>query len=258
VRSAQTVVRDFLYARGLLGTVKTCYYVWRDQFRISKPKRLLRGILQPQDLVFDIGAFVGSRTFVFSCMGCRVVAVEPQPGCVQLLRKRFGRVAGITIVDGLVSASEGKATLWVDDQIPEIASTHREWLLNGPTRRKGSRLYSLGVESHTVDSLISKFGRPKYIKIDAEGHEREILQGLSYACDYVSFEIHRDAPQKLKDCMDQMSRLGVYDVNLTLGDSETFLFTQWQSPDSFLTWAWPKDAPEFADLFLRLVSSPVV
>ena len=37
------------------------------------------------DLCFDIGANYGNRTKVFLRLGARVVAVEPQPSCCQVL-----------------------------------------------------------------------------------------------------------------------------------------------------------------------------
>ncbi len=43
------------------------------------------------DLVFDIGANVGTRSKVFARLGCHVVAVEPQPDCAAILRACLGR-----------------------------------------------------------------------------------------------------------------------------------------------------------------------
>jgi FkbM family methyltransferase len=253
-----TTVRNALCALGLLGLVKRHYYVWCDQFGAEKAKNLLQGIICPRDLVFDIGAFIGSRTFLFASMGAQVVAVEPQPVCLDILRKRFEKNPRISIVAGLVSRSPGEADLWVDDQVPEIASIRKEWVCDGPTRVKGARVYPLRVESHTLDALISEYGKPKYIKIDAEGHEREILQGLSCSCEFISFEIHRGDRQKLIECIQEVKRLGVYDANLSLGDSDVFVFSEWQTIEAFLAWSWPEEAPEFGDLFLHLGLGPKV
>lgn len=258
MKTVANTVRDTLYALGILGFVKRHYYVWHDQFCSEKAKNLLEGVIRQGDLVFDIGAFVGSRTSLFSSMGARVVAVEPQPVCLDILRKRFRKNLDISIVAGLVSRSPGETNLWIDDQVPEIASVRREWLCHGPTKAKGGRVYPLRVESHTIDALIDAFGKPKYIKIDAEGHEVEILQGLSCACDFISFEIHRDDRQKLIAGIKEVKRLGLYKANLSLGDSNAFVFSQWQTIEAFLAWSWPGEAPEFGDLFLRLDLGPEV
>ena len=43
--------------------------------------------VKPGDLVFDIGAHLGNRTRAFVALGCRVVAVEPQPHVARMLRR---------------------------------------------------------------------------------------------------------------------------------------------------------------------------
>src|SRR4051794_3343627 len=41
------------------------------------------------DLVFDIGANVGERSRIFLDLGARVVAVEPNPSCADVIRARY-------------------------------------------------------------------------------------------------------------------------------------------------------------------------
>jgi hypothetical protein len=42
--------------------------------------------VKPGDLAFDLGAHVGDRVAAFRALGCRVVAVEPQPALARLPR----------------------------------------------------------------------------------------------------------------------------------------------------------------------------
>ncbi len=60
--------------------------------------RLYGEFLRPGELGFDIGAHVGSRVRTWRRLGARVVAVEPQPDFVRILRLFFGRDRGVTIV----------------------------------------------------------------------------------------------------------------------------------------------------------------
>src|SRR5690606_39688933 len=60
----------------------------------AKHRRALRlygEFLGPGDLAFDIGAHVGGRVRTWRRLGARVVAVEPQPDCLRVLRLLFGR-----------------------------------------------------------------------------------------------------------------------------------------------------------------------
>ena len=47
--------------------------------RQRRMQRLYRQFVRPGDLVFDIGAHVGNRARALAAIGCRVVALEPQP-----------------------------------------------------------------------------------------------------------------------------------------------------------------------------------
>lgn len=38
-------------------------------------------LIDPEDLVFDVGANVGQRSFIFKSIGRKVIAFEPQPSC---------------------------------------------------------------------------------------------------------------------------------------------------------------------------------
>src|SRR3954471_20046 len=48
-----------------------------------------RQFIKPGNLVFDVGANVGNRVEVFLKCGAKVIAVEPQPNCVDILKGKF-------------------------------------------------------------------------------------------------------------------------------------------------------------------------
>ena len=59
--------------------------------------RLYAGFVRRDDLVFDIGAHVGDRVASFRRLGARIVAVEPQPALVTVLKLFYGRCADVAI-----------------------------------------------------------------------------------------------------------------------------------------------------------------
>ena len=85
---------------GLARSVAIYHLIPRRQRRL---RALYSQWLEAGDLVFDIGAHVGNRTRAFAALGCRVVAVEPQPHVAALLRTLAGRIPDVTVVEAAVS-----------------------------------------------------------------------------------------------------------------------------------------------------------
>lgn len=246
-------LRRMLASLGLLAWVKPAVYATTDRLNLRSHRLLIAEIVRRGDLVFDVGAFYGSRTYVFANLGARVVAVEPNPVCVRWLQRRFGRNDRVHIVPAIASNAEGDATVWVDDQVPEITSVDKEWLRSGPATPGGGLVHPVDVRSRTLDSLIDEFGCPRYVKIDAEGHEPHVLQGLHHRCDFISFEIHRGDSHKASRCLDEISRLGDFRLNLVYENQTHFAFDRWLTAAEWRQLTWHNDAPKTADMFCRLV-----
>src|SRR5712692_8826850 len=75
--------------------------------RQRRMRGLYAGFVGAGDLVFDIGAHAGNRVRSFASLGCRVVALEPQPDFARLLRALFGRSSRIVIVEAAVADAPG-------------------------------------------------------------------------------------------------------------------------------------------------------
>jgi 16S rRNA A1518/A1519 N6-dimethyltransferase RsmA/KsgA/DIM1 with predicted DNA glycosylase/AP lyase activity len=82
-------------ALGLLRSLAIYHAIPLRQRRL---KRLYRQFVQAGDLVFDIGAHVGNRARALAAIGCRVVALEPQPDFARVLRTLFARSDAVEIV----------------------------------------------------------------------------------------------------------------------------------------------------------------
>lgn len=128
--------------------------------------------IQPGDCVWDIGANIGFYTCRFADLakGGRVVALEPSP-------QNFERLSDAT--RGLPQVTALK--LAVSDKPGQIAFTQGEDEL-GATSRVG--LPGGGetdlVDCKTGDQLLDEgHPAPNIIKIDVEGHELQVLAGMS-------------------------------------------------------------------------------
>jgi len=56
-----------------------------------------RKLLLPGDTVLDIGAGMGSYTFDFAAMGCKVTALDVSPDCVELIRRKAAACGADTV-----------------------------------------------------------------------------------------------------------------------------------------------------------------
>src|SRR5262245_43863227 len=64
-------------------------------FRQRRLKMLYGQFVRAGDLAFDIGAHAGNHVRALSALGCRIVALEPQPDFARLLRALFSRRSNV-------------------------------------------------------------------------------------------------------------------------------------------------------------------
>ena len=102
--------------------------------------RLYRQFLAPGELGFDIGAHVGSRVRAWRRLGARVIAVEPQPDCLRVLRLFFGRDEDVTIVPMAVGARAGRAQLALSSATPTVSSMSPDWIESVAADRRFARI----------------------------------------------------------------------------------------------------------------------
>src|ERR1700737_1387865 len=96
-------------------------------FRQRRMRQLYARFVKPGDLVFDIGAHAGNRVRGFASLGCRVVALEPQPDFARLLRAFFGRSPQVVVVEAAVAGRSGRGWLSLSQRTPTVTTLAAAW-----------------------------------------------------------------------------------------------------------------------------------
>lgn len=214
----------------LVGLLRSLAVYHAIPLRQRRLRRLYGEFVSPGDLVFDLGAHAGNRTRAFASLGCRVVALEPQPDFAQLLRVLFARSSGVTVVEAAVSDMNGVLTLAVSERTPTVTTLEAPW--------QEARQREIGfagvqwnrrieIDTITLDTLIDRFGVPAFIKMDVEGAERRVLAGLSRPVATLSFEYLPTALPEAHECVARLNTLGAYRFNFSVGESYRLTSERW-------------------------------
>jgi len=210
--------------------------------------------VKPGGLVFDIGANVGNRIDIFLEIGAKIVAVEPQKHCIQILMEKFGNKINIENIG--LSESEGILEFHIADE-STISSFSTEFITKtGSSRfRRNEWKETIQVPVSTCDKLIEKYGIPDFCKIDVEGFELEVLKGLNKKIPALSFEYC--VPEMADNLYACLERLNVIDAaasyNYSVGESFVMSLDQWLSFPEFFSHVKEKKFHKslFGDIYIQ-------
>jgi FkbM family methyltransferase len=203
-------------------------FLRKVSFALQKPqlKKLYSKFVKKDDLVFDVGANIGEHTEVFLELGARVVCIDPQPYCVEVLNNKFAENDSVKIVAQGLSDKPGQLPFHLSTRTHATSSFSDKWKRDGPYN---NRVWdkTIKVPVTTLDNLIGEFGKPKYCKIDVEGYEENVLKGLHSAIEYISFEFSRQFLSDARRCLDHIKTLGSLRLNYTINPIMIFASKNW-------------------------------
>lgn len=240
--------------RSGIGRSLDVYY--RDTARTQRMDRLNAAFIPRGGVAFDIGAHVGDRTASFRRLGASVVTLEPQPRVFRALRLLHGKDPGVTLRCEAVGAQVGEIEIHLNSRNPTVATASNALIAAAPiTREWQGQIWdsTIRVPVTTLNQLIADHGTPDFIKIDVEGHEAEVLSGLSTLIQAVSFEfttIQRDVAYA---CIARLGALGAYEFNISHGEDHQLRHESWINAADISTEVagLPADANS-GDIYARL------
>jgi FkbM family methyltransferase len=194
-----------------------CFYATKLRFR---------------DLAFDVGANHGEHTARMLNRGARVVAIEPQPSLAANLRERL---PDATVLAVAVGDTTGEAKLHLAQEGDQLASLDASWAENCPNPVTWEETLTVPVK--TLDELIDEHGCPTLVKIDTEGFDHRVLEGLSQPVDHVLFETNATIPEGTAAAFARLEALGRYHYYWaphTESGEGSWLFCEAERPEQIL------------------------
>lgn len=140
----------------------------------------LMGFMRPGMTFVDVGANVGLYSMPFASVGSvagfNVVAIEPDPDTAARLRRALADYPESRVVECACSDREGDRTLIrTDSSMTSKLATRSLADDAGRWKAKGG----IPVRCRRLDEILKNDPSPYVIKMDVEGHEREVLTGAS-------------------------------------------------------------------------------
>jgi FkbM family methyltransferase len=169
-----------------------------------------RRLIHAGDLVFDVGANNGDHTAAMLRCGANVVALEPQAHLARELQRRF---PSATVLRAGASDKPGEAKLFTSSDHDELATFSPVWKdmhSDGYAQWDGEEAVPLT----TLDALISDYGLPALVKIDTEGFDDRVLDGLSQPIDQIIFEAQPGLPDVAARAFARIDSLGTYEYRV--------------------------------------------
>lgn len=239
------------------------YGFWRSwlmyygkPFNRKKLKKFYSQFIKSGDLAFDIGAHLGNRSQAWLDLGAKVIAVEPQPMCIQFLKKNFSRHQNFKLLPFALGNEEAVIDFKISHRNPTISTARDQaWQknINQYSTIKASWEEIIQVKQYTLNRLILDYGLPRFCKVDTEGFEWEVIQGLDQAIPQLSLEFLAFDHQRTICCIERLASIGNYQLNFSFGESQKFYWANWKLPNEVIDFISAGQYPKvFGDLYFKL------
>jgi len=130
--------------------------------------KMIKKILEPGKIVADIGANIGYYALIEASIGAKVYAIEPVPDNYYALNKniKLNKYKNIETYNLAIGDKTGKQTIYLSEK------TNLHSMIN----KEGTPLQ---INVDTLDNFLSDKEIPDIVRMDVEGYEYEILQGMA-------------------------------------------------------------------------------
>lgn len=186
----------------------------------------------PGDIYFDVGAHKGEKADYFLEKGYECILIEPQPKLVEHLRNKYKDESLVQIVPKGLGKEIDILEMSISSSEPVLSTFNEDWKLGRFINTTWDKKEQIQIT--TLDILINKYGAPRYLKIDVEGHELEVLRGLSSKIGIISIEFTAEYINNAFKCISYLDSLGYKKYNVSLGESNSFALSDFVQKDELI------------------------
>ena len=190
------------------------YYRFKDPSQFKKYKiefsfynEFLHSHPGKNDLIFDVGANMGRKSFIFLKLAKKVIAFEPSEKLFRFLKRRF-QIDNVLLFNCALGSSVTTLDFFVVEGNEAYNSLNKKHIESTAIKRRIATRENIKltkVKVEILENFIQKYGMPKYIKIDVEGHEYEVIKGLKTPVPLLSFETN--LPEFRNEAIDTINYL---------------------------------------------------
>ncbi len=201
----------FFLKRGDIGLSVDLYIrKIREPVSMKKILKILEASKSKKKIFLDVGANIGYYSVCLSPFFNKVIAIEPDRGNIQILRKNIRKLKNVKIIEGAVSYSSK----------PLFLVRKLEKNLSFTSENKGEEMI---LNVFAFDDFLKKF-KPFLVKMDIEGFEYKIFKfsQMPFRPKYMFIEIHFPylTPYQSIELLNKLKRKG-YVIKYVIDDEKS-------------------------------------
>lgn len=209
----QTKIWKFILQSAIYNRIRDPENYRKQQVEPNFYKKILKMHPSRNNLIFDVGANIGSKSIIFSKLARKVVSFEPSERLFGLLQKKFENT-NVIIYNYALGNKVSTSDLYIVENNEAYNSLNKKHIEITATSRNIATLDTVKyqeVKVETVERFITEIGIPKYLKIDVEGFEYEVIKGLKSIVPIISFEAN--LPEFREESVQVIKYLEVLSLN---------------------------------------------
>lgn len=187
-------------------------------------------------LIFDIGANTGN--YIDYCLSryprSIIIGVEANDNLAKYLEQKFYNNKNIIIINHVVSSINNIDINFYISNINTISTASKEWIEKSRFSMQHKWDSIVQKKTITLDKMIDSYGKPDLIKIDVEGHELEVIKGLSSKQSEICFEWTEEGYANLHPIAEHLQNLGYHDFGFIYEDNyniKPYVYCPWEELD---------------------------
>lgn len=163
-------------------------------------------------MLFDIGANRGDACVAAINKGFdKIIALEPAPVIYRELVKNF-IYSKVIPVRMAVSNTNNERVEFYEAQEDGLSTLNKEWLTSETLPYNGKPFRTVAVNTITMDRLVEIYGTPDLTKIDVEGAEWSVFNGMTKHHGMLTFEWTDVTISEHQQQLDYLKSLGYKEV----------------------------------------------